>query len=291
MEAFAARPTLDQLVDGVATQIANAFVGGFLDLGLTEQSKSSLDLRFVRDLVSQISTRTRAAGALPVAVGGAVLGRRRQRRGRLLPLRRPAAAVHPGRAGERGRQLHRRPPGHRGRAQRGGAPQARVPRRQRGRHRQAGPGQRRDDLRLRRQRAGHLPGLRPHAGAAADRLPAHRQAAHAAGHPHAEPVLVDRGGHPGHRPPLAVLGGVHLDRHRDRHRLRRVPPVPLRGGAVPRPESAGGAGDHGGPDRPRRAARAPSPPPPPSTCCASPTSAACRSWGSSPAPPSCSRGS
>ena len=29
MEAFAARPTLDQLVDGVATQIAHAFVGGF----------------------------------------------------------------------------------------------------------------------------------------------------------------------------------------------------------------------------------------------------------------------
>ncbi len=57
MESFAARPTLDQLVDGVATQIANAFLGGFLDLGLSEQSKGSLDLRFVRDLVSQVSTR------------------------------------------------------------------------------------------------------------------------------------------------------------------------------------------------------------------------------------------
>jgi uncharacterized protein len=56
MESFAARPTLDQLVDGVATQIANAFLGGFLDLGLSE-SKGSLDLRFVRDLVAQISTR------------------------------------------------------------------------------------------------------------------------------------------------------------------------------------------------------------------------------------------
>ena len=56
MEAFAARPTLDQLVDGVATQIANAFLGGFLDLGLSE-GKGSLDLRFVRDLMSQISTR------------------------------------------------------------------------------------------------------------------------------------------------------------------------------------------------------------------------------------------
>jgi uncharacterized protein len=57
MESFAARPTLDQLVDGVATQIANAFLGGFLDLGLSEQSKGSLDLRFVRDLIAQISTR------------------------------------------------------------------------------------------------------------------------------------------------------------------------------------------------------------------------------------------
>jgi hopanoid biosynthesis associated RND transporter like protein HpnN len=56
MEAFAARPTLDQLVEGVATQIAQAFVGGFLDLGLSD-SKGSLDLKFVHDLVAQISTR------------------------------------------------------------------------------------------------------------------------------------------------------------------------------------------------------------------------------------------
>jgi hopanoid biosynthesis associated RND transporter like protein HpnN len=56
MEAFAARPTLDQLVDGVSTQLANAFLGGFLDLGLSE-SKGALDLKFVHDLVAQISTR------------------------------------------------------------------------------------------------------------------------------------------------------------------------------------------------------------------------------------------
>jgi MMPL family len=56
MEAFAARPTLDQLVDGVATQIAHAFVGGFLDLGLSD-SKGSLDLKFVHDLVAQIGNR------------------------------------------------------------------------------------------------------------------------------------------------------------------------------------------------------------------------------------------
>ena len=56
MESFAARPTLDQLVDGVATQLAHAFVGGFLDLGLSE-SKGALDLKFVHDLVAQLSSR------------------------------------------------------------------------------------------------------------------------------------------------------------------------------------------------------------------------------------------
>jgi hopanoid biosynthesis associated RND transporter like protein HpnN len=56
LESFAARPTLDQLVDGISTQIANAFVTGFLDLGLGEQ-KTTLDLRFIDDLVTQISAR------------------------------------------------------------------------------------------------------------------------------------------------------------------------------------------------------------------------------------------
>jgi uncharacterized protein len=56
MEAFAGRPTLDQLLEGVATQIAQAFVGGFMDLGLSD-SKGSLDLKFVHDLVAQISRR------------------------------------------------------------------------------------------------------------------------------------------------------------------------------------------------------------------------------------------
>ena len=56
MESFAARPTLDQLVDGVATQIAQAFVGGFLDLGLSD-GKGALDLKFVHDLVAQMSAR------------------------------------------------------------------------------------------------------------------------------------------------------------------------------------------------------------------------------------------
>src|SRR5712671_2756938 len=50
MEAFAARPTLDQLADGMATQIATAFVSNFIDLGLSE-GKGAADLRFVQDLV------------------------------------------------------------------------------------------------------------------------------------------------------------------------------------------------------------------------------------------------
>jgi hopanoid biosynthesis associated RND transporter like protein HpnN len=61
MESFAARPTLDQLVDGVATQLAHAFVGGFLDLGLSD-SKGALDLKFVHELVAQISNRLDGPG-------------------------------------------------------------------------------------------------------------------------------------------------------------------------------------------------------------------------------------
>ena len=56
MEGFAARPTLDQLVEGIATQIANAFVTGFFDLGLGDK-EASLDLRFIDDLVAQITAR------------------------------------------------------------------------------------------------------------------------------------------------------------------------------------------------------------------------------------------
>jgi hypothetical protein len=56
MEAFAARPTLDQLVDGISTQIATGFVTAFFDLGLSNQ-KASLDLRFIDDLVTQIHGR------------------------------------------------------------------------------------------------------------------------------------------------------------------------------------------------------------------------------------------
>ena len=61
LEKFAERPTLDQLVDGIATSIAQAFVTGLLDLGLSSNpagdTKGALDLRFVGDVVTQISTR------------------------------------------------------------------------------------------------------------------------------------------------------------------------------------------------------------------------------------------
>ncbi len=56
MENFAARPTLDQLVEGLAVQIAAAFVTGFFDLGL-EQPKGAGDLKFIEDLVAQVSAR------------------------------------------------------------------------------------------------------------------------------------------------------------------------------------------------------------------------------------------
>jgi hopanoid biosynthesis associated RND transporter like protein HpnN len=56
VEAFAGRPTLDQLVDGIATQVANAFVANFIDLGLND-GKTSLDIHFVEDLIAQIATR------------------------------------------------------------------------------------------------------------------------------------------------------------------------------------------------------------------------------------------
>jgi uncharacterized protein len=61
LEKFAERPTLDQLVDGIATSIAQAFVTGLLDLGLSSgppsDSKGALDLRFVGDVITQLSTR------------------------------------------------------------------------------------------------------------------------------------------------------------------------------------------------------------------------------------------
>ncbi|HEY3066564.1 MAG TPA: MMPL family transporter [Methylomirabilota bacterium] len=56
MEAFAGRPTLDQLASGVATQVAAGFVTGFFDLGL-QDNKAVLDLKFVQDLIAQISER------------------------------------------------------------------------------------------------------------------------------------------------------------------------------------------------------------------------------------------
>jgi uncharacterized protein len=56
MEAFAARPTLDQLVEGMGTQIATAFVSHFIDLGLND-GKGAADLRFVQDLIAQIAAR------------------------------------------------------------------------------------------------------------------------------------------------------------------------------------------------------------------------------------------
>ncbi len=56
MEAFASRPTLDTLVNGISTHVASGFASGFLDLGLSDP-KGAVDLRFIQDLVAQISER------------------------------------------------------------------------------------------------------------------------------------------------------------------------------------------------------------------------------------------
>jgi hopanoid biosynthesis associated RND transporter like protein HpnN len=61
MEAFAAHPTLDQLAEGMATQIANAFMANFIDLGLAE-GKGASDLKFVQDLVALIGSRLERPG-------------------------------------------------------------------------------------------------------------------------------------------------------------------------------------------------------------------------------------
>ena len=97
MEAFAAHPTLDQLAEGMATQIANAFVANFIDLGLAD-GKGAADLKFVQDLVALIGARLEPPRAVQVALRDAVRGPGcGQSRRRLLPVRRPEAPLHPGR--------------------------------------------------------------------------------------------------------------------------------------------------------------------------------------------------
>jgi hopanoid biosynthesis associated RND transporter like protein HpnN len=56
MEAFASHPTLDTLVAGISSQVASGFASGFLDLGLTD-AKGAVDLRFIQDVIEQISQR------------------------------------------------------------------------------------------------------------------------------------------------------------------------------------------------------------------------------------------
>lgn len=56
LTSFATRPTLDQLVDGVRTQVVTAFVASAFDLGVGGAS-NDIDLSVVRDLLAQISTR------------------------------------------------------------------------------------------------------------------------------------------------------------------------------------------------------------------------------------------
>lgn len=55
LDGYAARPTLDRLIDGINRQIATAFVARFFDLGLDEDGP--VNPRFLRDLLAQMSGR------------------------------------------------------------------------------------------------------------------------------------------------------------------------------------------------------------------------------------------
>jgi hopanoid biosynthesis associated RND transporter like protein HpnN len=55
LTAFAARPTLDELIDGLRTEVVTAFVRNAFDLGLDEGGKK-VDLGAARDVLDQIST-------------------------------------------------------------------------------------------------------------------------------------------------------------------------------------------------------------------------------------------
>ncbi|MBI4610489.1 MAG: MMPL family transporter [Candidatus Rokubacteria bacterium] len=57
MEAFAATPTLGQLIEGINQQIAAAFLAHFFDIGVGD-GRASTDLRFLRQLLTQIEERT-----------------------------------------------------------------------------------------------------------------------------------------------------------------------------------------------------------------------------------------
>ena len=56
LASFAARPTLDSLIDGIRTEIVTAFVRSAFDLGLDESEKK-VDLSAAREVLDQISTR------------------------------------------------------------------------------------------------------------------------------------------------------------------------------------------------------------------------------------------
>src|SRR6266853_764669 len=56
LTSFAARPTLDRLIDGIRTELVTAFVRSAFDLGLDGDEKK-VDLGAAREIVDQVSTR------------------------------------------------------------------------------------------------------------------------------------------------------------------------------------------------------------------------------------------
>jgi len=55
VEAYALRPTIDQLVEGLNQQFANAIALGFMDLGVAGERQG--DLRFIRAVLTQVAAR------------------------------------------------------------------------------------------------------------------------------------------------------------------------------------------------------------------------------------------
>ncbi len=82
-----------------------------------------------------------------------------------------------------------------------------------------------------------------HADPAPRRLPPPRQAPADGRDPGPEPRVVDGADHADRRAPEHLLRDVHLHRGRDRHRLRHLLPLPLRGGARARRRRGGSARD------------------------------------------------
>ena len=229
IESYAAHPTLARLLEALNQQIANAMALGFLDLGLGGGTGGGPAIP--ESLIDQVSARLDGATTYVSPWAAAFsLGRfdepdagyffSADRRMLFLFVRQERDAGNF--AENRGTieairgtiaRLQREYPGRPG-----------------GRDGGAGHLERRDGHGLRRQQAGHAPGLRRHR-CSSWRPSGAWSSPSSCWRPGREPGLVDGNHHPRRRPPQHLLGDVHLHRGGYRHRLRHLLPLPLRGGA------------------------------------------------------------